>query len=218
MPKNLILVGMGPGNGESIAKRFGKEGFKIFMIGRNEEKLKKHQEDLEKNKIKAEYKISDAGNEEHLRIAFKEILHHNASPEVLVYNASVLDPRPPSKLVPDHVVKDLKSNVVGAITSVQEVIPGMSKKGKGTILITGGGLALHPHYEYASLGIGKAAIRNFAYSLAQECKDLGIHVGTVTINGMVKKGTKFDPDKIAEEFWKLHNQKKKDWQTEVIYE
>ena len=44
--KILTIVGMGPGNGMGIARRFGKEGFTIAMISRNEEKLKKLQGEL----------------------------------------------------------------------------------------------------------------------------------------------------------------------------
>ncbi len=218
MPKTLVLVGMGPGNGAALARKFGKEGYKIYMIARNEDKLKKFKSELEAEKIRADYKIADAANEEHLRIAFKHILLEHESPEILIYNASVLSPRIPSRLIPDHVVRDFRTNVVGAIISVQEVLPSMLKKGKGTILITGGGLSINPYFEYASLGIGKSGLRNFTHSLAQELKDTGIHVATVIINGMVKKGSKFDPDKIAEEFWRLHTQKPNDREIEVIYE
>jgi short-subunit dehydrogenase len=218
MAKSLVLVGMGPGNGMAQARKFGNEGYKIFMIARNEDKLKSYQEELEKDKIKVEYKVADASDEEHLRIAFKEINLAGNNPDVLIYNASVLTQRPPSRLVPDHVVHDFRINVVGAIIAVQEVLPHMLKKKKGSILITGGGLSINPYYEFSSLGIGKAGIRNYAHSLAQELEGSGIHVATITINGMVKKGTKFDPDKIAEEFWRVHNQKKSDWETEILYE
>lgn len=218
MPKTAIIIGVGPGNGAALARKFGKEGYKIYMLGRTEEKLAKFQKELEAEKIKADYKVANAGDEEHFRLAFKKILLEDESPEVLIYNASVLSPRIPSKLIPDHVVRDFRTNVVGAIIASQEVLPSMKKKKRGTILLTGGGLSINPHYEYSSLAIGKAALRNFTFSLAQEFKDYGIHVATVTINGMVKKGSKFDPDKIAEEFWSLHSQKQKDWETEVLFE
>lgn len=209
---------MGPGNGESIAKRFGREGYKIYMISRNEEKLQKFKDDLEAQKIKADYQVADASNEEHLRVAFKKILLEHPNPAILVYNASVLHPKVPSRLVPDHVIRDFKANVVGAIISAQEVIPSMLKKKSGTILITGGGLAINPYYEFSSLGIGKSALRNFTHSLAQELKGTGVHVATLIINGMIKKGTKFDPDKIADRFWEIQNRKEKDWKVEEIFE
>ena len=58
----------------------------------------------------------------------------------------------------------------------------------------------------ASLGVGKAAIRNLAFSLHADLKDSGIHAATVTICGTVAPGTAFDPDRIAEAYWQLHTQ------------
>ena len=58
----------------------------------------------------------------------------------------------------------------------------------------------------ASLGVGKAAIRNLAFSLFADLKDSGVHAATVTICGMVAPGTAFDPDRIANAYWQLHTQ------------
>jgi hypothetical protein len=40
-------------------------------------------------------------------------------------------------------------------------------------------------------------------------------VATITISGMVKPGTHFDPALIADEFWRLFEQKVADWEVEV---
>lgn len=68
----------------------------------------------------------------------------------------------------------------------------------------------------ASLGVGKAGIRNLAFSLFAELKDAGIHAATVTIGGLVKPGTAFDPDQIAEAYWTLHVQPKGSFERELV--
>lgn len=95
----------------------------------------------------------------------------------------------------------------------------MRQRGQGSILMTGGGLALDPTPmpEYAGLAAGKAALRNLAYSLAAELGPVGIHVATVTVAGIVRRGTHHNPDDIAEAFWALHRQPAGAWETEVIY-
>ena len=70
----------------------------------------------------------------------------------------------------------------------------------------------------SGLGVGKAAMRNYVLSLAKECQPLGIHVATVTICGMVKAGTPFDPDLIAAEFWRLYQQDADAWEAEVLWQ
>lgn len=83
--------------------------------------------------------------------------------------------------------------------------------------MTGGGLASHPFADAVSLEIGKAGIRSLAFTLAQELKDSGIHVATVTICGTVQSGTHFDPDTIAQSYLALHKQPPEAFETEAIY-
>jgi len=97
------------------------------------------------------------------------------------------------------------------------VLDGMMEAGHGTILLTGGGLALAPLADLASLSIGKAAVRSLAFSLAEELEPAGIHVATVTICGFVQEGTHFSPDRIAAEFWRLHQQSPGQFETEIAY-
>jgi NAD(P)-dependent dehydrogenase (short-subunit alcohol dehydrogenase family) len=78
----------------------------------------------------------------------------------------------------------------------------MAHDGRGTILFTGGGLALCPEYGagVSSLAAGKSALRGFTYALA---KEVAPEAATVTIAGTVKPGTSFDPYQIAEVYWAL---------------
>ena len=84
----------------------------------------------------------------------------------------------------------------------------MREAGRGTILLTGGGLALDPTgwLPAASLAVGKAGLRSLAQTLHKELAPEGIHVATVTIAGQIQPGTAFDPDLIADRFWHLHAQ------------
>ena len=85
----------------------------------------------------------------------------------------------------------------------------------GTILLTGGGLALHPYADLASLSIGKAGIRSLAYSLHQELSPKGIYVGTLTIKGFVQTGTYFSAENIADTFYSMYENQT---ETEIIFE
>jgi len=87
-----------------------------------------------------------------------------------------------------------------------------------SLLFTGGGLALTPHPRYAGLAVGKAALRNWVFSLAAELKPRGIHAATVTVAGFVKPDTPFDPNRIADAYWELHQQSPDQWQTEIVFD
>jgi NAD(P)-dependent dehydrogenase (short-subunit alcohol dehydrogenase family) len=152
-----------------------------------------------------------------LRSAFAHILDQQGAPEVLIYNAAAVREGPPSRFDVDAVYADLRVNLGGAILSVGEVLPAMRQNRRGTILLTGGGLALRPSPAYASLAIGKAALRSYALSLSQEVEAEGIHAATVTVAGFVQPGTYFDPKRIAEVYWALHTQPPGAWDREVVY-
>jgi len=93
----------------------------------------------------------------------------------------------------------------------------MKAAGSGTIIFTGGLFATSPFYQFSSLSIGKAGIRHIGLLLSQELQPAGIHVAIVTVCGIVKEGTYYDPNKIADEYWVLHSQPHGEWKEEFIF-
>ena len=83
----------------------------------------------------------------------------------------------------------------------------MSEGGGGTILLTGGGLALAPHHGRAVpvLTAVKSALRGFVHASAPAFAAQNLRLGTVTIAGQVAPGTAFDPEAIAAAFWSMHD-------------
>ncbi len=207
---------MGPGNGISIAKRFGREGFEILMVARNGEKLNTYVAELAGMGIKSFAYPADIADSESFTQILENIISEHADIDILHYNASSYNPATPSQISLPVFLSDLNINVVGALLAAKAVFQQMKDRGHGTLFFTGGGTALKAPAILASLGVGKAAMRNLVFSIAQEGAPLGIHAATVTITGMVKAGTRFDPDLIADEFWRLYQLPKDKWETEVV--
>ncbi|MGG3562412.1 SDR family NAD(P)-dependent oxidoreductase [Neobacillus rhizosphaerae] len=213
MKENVLLIlGAGPGISLSTAKKFGKKGFKIALVSRRIDALQKYEEELQSEGIVAKGFPGDVSSEESLKAAIESVIKEYGKIDVLLYNAAAGRPGKPTTLSMDDLIKDFKISVAGALTSVKEVTAYMEN---GTILLTGGGLALYPYVDYASLAIGKAGIRSLAYSLHQELSAKGIYVGTLTIKGFVKEGTYYSAENIAETFYNMYETKK---EVEVIFE
>jgi len=212
-----LLIGIGPGNGLALARRFGQGGFDILMVARNADKLRQYESELAAEGIRAQGYAADIADTSAFGQTLRDILSEHPNVDVMHYNASVLNPALPSQIQPDVFLEDLKTNALGALIAAQAVLPQMKERQRGTLFFTGGGSALQPVSSMASLGAGKAAMRNLAQSLTQECRPLGIHVATVTICGMVKPGTKHAPELVAEEFWRLYEQPTDEWESEVIF-
>ena len=213
-----IVIGAGPGVGLAVARRFGREGFRLALVARRSEPLRALVDALRSEGFEAAGYAADAGNFDQLRYTLNEIVDRSGAPSVLVYNAASATQALPSVLDAARLQQDLAVNVTGALVAAQQVIAPMRSLGKGTILLTGGGLALQPYPPLAALAIGKAGIRNLTYSLGGELEPEGIHVATVTIAGYVQPGTPFDPDRIAEAYWQLHVQPRSEWMREIVYE
>lgn len=212
------LVGAGPGVSMAVARQFGSAGYRVALVARNADSVSRFAGELQSGGIEGHGFPGDAGDELSLRKAFDDI-HASLGPtEVLVYNAFVFHHANPSVLSPVQLVDDFQVNVVGALISAQIVMNHMKVLSRGTMLFTGGGLALEPQAGASSLAIGKAGIRNLAFSLHEELTPSHIHVATVTICGDVREGTRFSPSNIAECFFRLHQQPEGQWDREFVYE
>ncbi|MCC3415079.1 MULTISPECIES: SDR family NAD(P)-dependent oxidoreductase [unclassified Microcoleus] len=218
MNKICALVGVGPGLGLALARRFGLEGYQMALLARRPEALTEYTKILSDAGIVSTGFEVDAADSASISAAFTEVQQQIGHPDVLIYNAALLKLDSVMSLTTKDLVQDFKVNAAGAISAIQQVLPGMQQQKSGTILLTGGGLALYPSPQLISLGIGKAAIRYLALGLAEELKADGIHLATVTICGTIAPDTKFDPDAIAQVYWQLHQQTPETWQVEYVYQ
>lgn len=210
----IVIVGAGPGVSAGIAGKFGSNGFEVILLARRQESLDLQVSELKKKSIEAHGIPADASISESIIAAFNQIKTDYGIPEVLIYNAGSNTINNPSVLSRKDLLNDFNVNVAGALISSQQLIPDWMQRKKGTILFTGGMLALNPVASRASASISKAGLRNLTFTLADELAPYGIHVATVTIGGVVKPGTFFDPDLIAESYWELYTKRDK---REILY-
>jgi short-subunit dehydrogenase len=201
-----------------VAKAFGSSGYRVALVARNADSVLKLADELGTAAVEARGFAGDASSEDSLRKNFHDI-HQSLGPtEVLVYNAFGFHQANPSELSASELASDFQVNVVGALVSAQCAIGAMKAARRGTILLTGGGLALEPEPSFSSLAVGKAGMRSLAFSLHKELGPFHIHVATVTICGYVKDGTRFAPGQIAEVFLQLHRQPEENWDREFVYQ
>lgn len=202
-----VVVGTGPGIGRAVATRFAGAGYAVAVIARKKEALQAFVDSIVAAGHTAKAFAADAEHAPSLKDALVAIEHDVGPIDVLVYNAAVLKPGGPLEVGVEQLVREFRVNVGGALVCAQHAAVGMRQRKKGTILLTGGGLALEPWAQMSSLAIGKAGIRSLSKTLHQELKKDGVRVATVTVNGLVKPGAgALDPAAIADVFWDLHQQ------------
>lgn len=212
-----IIVGAGPGLGMNIARRFAQGGFEIALIARDQGRLEGLSWELNSEGYTSQGFAADAAAEHELQSAFDRIAEWKDNIGVLIYNVAEMIPDNVLDLTPDSIMKKMALNLGGAITSVNQALPFMRRRGGGTILITGGGLGLEPYPDWASLSAGKAALRSYSIALHKALYPENIHVAVIAVCGIVTSEGLFASEKIAEKYWQLHAESKPHWQRELIY-
>jgi NAD(P)-dependent dehydrogenase (short-subunit alcohol dehydrogenase family) len=208
-----IVIGAGPGIGVSVARRLAREGLAVGVIARSQGTVASALSALDG--ADAYGATADVADEQGLRAALDDLVDHVGVPEVLVYNVGLIQADGIGDLTAQEHLDAYAVNVVGAITAAAKLAPHMAQAGGGTIVITGGMPEVVA--EYTSLSLGKAAVRALVELLEKTYGPAGVHAATVTVYGEVAPGTRFDPDEIAEEYWRLHSRPADGWEREVAF-
>ena len=196
--------------GLSIAKKFGRQGFKVALISRRSSALEEYVFQLKNLGIEAAGFSADATNKGDLASAFDKIRERFGMIDVLEFSPTKWTPGASTNALattPESALEDFKLLVYGAISSVERVLPDMLKKGTGALFFTTGYSAIKPLAFITSLCVSNAGLRSYAYCLSEELSSRGIYVGAVSINALIKEGTDGDPEKIAEVYWDMYQKR-----------
>ena len=170
--------------------------------------------EMKENGIEADYQVVDCASNTSIQSAFDAVREKYGTVDVMAYNTAVLRDGLATAIPPEELVARYQVDVAGAVCAAQQVLPGQIERGEGTILFTGGGLALNPVSQFTSISIHKAALRTLAIALHDEVKDKGVYVGIVNIKGNIGSDVFYSPVRIAEQFYHLYQEKN---EVEITY-
>jgi NAD(P)-dependent dehydrogenase (short-subunit alcohol dehydrogenase family) len=212
-----VIVGVGPGIGLELSRAFGDAGHPVAMLARDKAKLDAYAAELASAGVTVRGYVADAADPDSLRAALGSAVSELGAPDVLVYNVGVL--RRDSPIGGDHQdwIENTAVNVLGAKVAADAVLPEL-RDGRGSLLFTGGGYAVRPSRDFASLSVGKAALRAYVQVLHNQLAGTGVHATSVTVTAAIGAGEgRFDPAVLAQAYLKLHNQPEAEWEHELVY-
>ncbi|MGW1997730.1 SDR family NAD(P)-dependent oxidoreductase [Embleya sp. NPDC001921] len=211
----VIIIGAGPGIGGAVARRFAAEGMPIALVARTRASLDTVAASIADHDVPVTRWSADVADESALRAAIDAAIDAMGSPDVVVYNAAIIRSDTPGQLTTLEHGRTWAVNVLGALTAATHTASALAERG-GTFIVTGG--MPEPKADYVSLSLGKVGLRALVTMLDQTYGPDGVHVAGVTVAGPVAPGTAFDPDDIAEHYWRLHRQPRSAWQREVVHD
>jgi NAD(P)-dependent dehydrogenase (short-subunit alcohol dehydrogenase family) len=220
MSKTIAIVGAGPGVGLAVAERFAGEGFCVALIARNPESLDLLVARLREKHIDAAAFPADVCDRPALTQALGRAAAHFGTIDVLEYSPTPTSStlRTPRAIDVDNEQLHLDLGVLGAVASVQAVLPAMLERKSGALLFTTAASAQYPVTFTASFGVAAGATLNYARVLYQDLQPDGIYAGIVSIAGLVvQRGEEGRPSPtglplvsaqdVADAHWRLYTQR-----------
>jgi NAD(P)-dependent dehydrogenase (short-subunit alcohol dehydrogenase family) len=177
MKKAAIITGASSGIGAATAIEFSKQGYFVFLAGRNEERLTAVAEKCSAGAslLKIDFK-SPASIEKYAKHLFER---PDVDIQVLINNAGIFTRQ-------DFINTDLKTwreqfevNFFGSVDWTQKVLPLFLKKNSGSIVNVSSTLGLKPTAGTSAYSASKAALINWTQTLALELGPKGIRVNCV---------------------------------------
>ncbi|MEU4248168.1 SDR family NAD(P)-dependent oxidoreductase [Amycolatopsis sp. NPDC026612] len=224
MPKVLAVLGVGPGLGLSIARRFGGEGFTTALVSRTDARHADYRASLAG--INALTYTADVTDEAQLRDVLVRITADAGQIDTVYFGPADATAGPGITPLTEAAAGTLRASfdslVLPAARLVGTVLPVMLERGSGSLLFAGGLSGKYPMPMLGSLAPASAALRMYVLTLHAALREKGVHAGLLTIGGLVERGDihrvftaqdhgfpvgTLDPDDIADRAWSLYTER-----------
>jgi len=217
------VVGVGPGNGTALARRFSRAGYAVALLARSTG----FSEELAAELGDARAYGCDASRPDSVEQAFSRIVQEMGEIDALVYNAGSGTWGSVEEIDAETFEMSWRVNTLGSLVAVQKVAPAMKRKGSGNIIFIGATASRRGGAKTAAFASAKAAQRSLAESMARHLWPEGIHVALVIIDGFVdlpktreqmpdKEDSFFvRPEDLAETTFGLTRQPRSAWSFEI---
>ena len=221
------MVGVGPGLGAALVRRFVQGGHAVAMIARSREFMDGLAAEVKATGGRTLAITADVGDAAQVGRAFATVRTGLGAPEVLLYNAGSGTWGTITEITSAQYEESWRTNAYGAFLCAKEAVSDMIAHQRGVMLFTGATAGIKAGAKSAAFGPAKFAVRGLAQSLARDLGPRGIHVAYVNVDGIIdiprtrsqmrslKDEDVLKPAAIAEAYWHLANQDPSAWTQEL---
>ncbi|WP_311174084.1 SDR family NAD(P)-dependent oxidoreductase [Halobellus ordinarius] len=217
MTRTAVIAGVGPGLGESLARKFAAEGCRVALFARTESVIEELAADLP-DPGQGLAVPTDLSDVDEIRAGFATVREKFGPVDVLVNHASAASWQGLLDLDVEEFERAWAVGGRGAFVCSKEAVGDMVESGGGTVIFTGATSAVRSLGGTIGFTAAKFAARGMAMDIAQEYGPEGVHVAHVVIDGQIDgPGTReqhpdrspdtfLNPDEMAETYWHLVEQ------------
>lgn len=188
------IVGFGPGLGTAYADTFLGAGYDLTLLSRSGASLPA---ESSRGRRVAAYGC-DAAEPAALRDALGRAARDLGPVQVLIYNADLAMFGTLDDISEDGFEQSWRVGVLGLYAAARALGPEMTRRGSGSIIVSGATASLRGRPLTAAFAPTKASQRVLAQSLAKHLGPQGVHVAYLIIDGVIdteNTRTNFAPDK-----------------------
>ncbi|MFE4832869.1 SDR family NAD(P)-dependent oxidoreductase [Streptomyces sp. NPDC056672] len=187
MSKVIAVFGAGSGLGVALARRFGREGFRVALVARRKDRLDALVGQLAGEGIEAAAFPGDLSLPAVAPVLVDAIRAHFGRIDVVEYGpiAGDMTFTPATRADAATLEEFSRLLLLTPVEVFRAVLPEMTGRGDGALLMTTGYTAVQPMPFMSGPGPLAAAARNYVYSLSGELNDTGVYVGTLTVAHIV---------------------------------
>lgn len=223
MPKPAcVVVGVGPGTGAAIARRFAADHSVALLARRTDTS-----DALVRELPDARAYACDVADAAGVTATIEQVEREQGPIAVVAYNAGAGVFGTVEQITPQTFTDTMNVNALGLLHVAQAVVPAMTARGAGAIVVTGATASRRGTARAAAFAPAKAAQRSLAESMARHLWPRGIHVSLIVVDGVIdlertraampdKPDSFFiRPDELAELVHHLAHQPRSAWSFEV---
>lgn len=227
MKETALVIGVGPGLGAALSRRFADAGMDVALCARNSLTLDRLVTEIKKTGGTALAIPADCTDEAQVKDLFARVHSEFGVPDLVVYNAGAFQRTSILDASAGEFEHCWKVGCFGGFLAGRESAKLMVGRGSGTVIFTGATASLRGSAQFFNLAVGKFGLRALAQSMARELGPRGIHVAHVVVDGQIagpahpvpeeRQGmdTLMDPAAIAESIFQLHRQHRSAWTQEL---
>jgi NAD(P)-dependent dehydrogenase (short-subunit alcohol dehydrogenase family) len=176
-----VIVGVGPGNGEALARIFADAGHAVALLARRTGFC----ETLAARLPDARAFACDATDAAAVERTFAQIAKDMGDVATLVYNAGKGVWGAVDQVSEDDFEQAWRINALGLFLAARQVIPAMKARGAGNLIVIGATASRRGVAGTAAFAPAKTAQRALTESMARHLGPSGIHVSLLILDGVV---------------------------------
>ena len=179
--KVVVITGASSGIGEATAKLLAKNGAKVVLGARRENRLQEISQDIKDAGGQATYRVTDVTNPDDLKALVTLAKKEFGAIDVIYNNAGIMPTSPISALKTDEWNMMIDVNLKDVLNGVAAVMPDFTTQKHGQIITTSSVAGIKSFIGSGVYGATKFAVRNLMEVIRMESAKEQTNIRTATI-------------------------------------